>query len=208
MDEKTLEEYQYTDSNPTYSHGYLWPTVSKIVADNIPSDDKRIFEIGCGNGANAKLLSKMGFAVTGIDTSVSGVDMARKGCAEGVFDVASVYDALISVYDAFPVVISLEVIEHCFYPEKFSTTFFDLLSTDGIGIISTPYHGYWKNLALAVTGKMDAHFTALWQGGHIKFFSEKTLRKLLLDAGFRKVSFIRAGRIPIFAKSMIAIVRK
>jgi hypothetical protein len=37
--------------------------------------------------------------------------------------------------------------------------------------VSTPYHGYHKNLGLALSGKMDAHFTALWEGGHIKFFS-------------------------------------
>jgi 2-polyprenyl-6-hydroxyphenyl methylase/3-demethylubiquinone-9 3-methyltransferase len=37
-------------------------------------------------------------------------------------------------------------------------------------VISTPFHGYWKNIALAVSGKFDDHFTALWNGGHIKFF--------------------------------------
>jgi hypothetical protein len=46
-----------------------------------------------------------------------------------------------------------------------------LLSPGGVAFISTPNHGYLKTLALAVTGKMDAHFTASWDGGHIKFFS-------------------------------------
>lgn len=78
----------------------------------------------------------------------------------------------------------------------------------GVAIISTPYHGYWKNLALAVTGKMDRHFTALWDHGHIKFWSRKTLKKLLLEARFSDIKFVRVGRIPLFAKSMIAIVKK
>jgi 2-polyprenyl-6-hydroxyphenyl methylase/3-demethylubiquinone-9 3-methyltransferase len=51
----------------------------------------------------------------------------------------------------------------------------------GMGFLSTPYHGYLKNLALAVSGKMDSHFGALWYGGHVKFFSIKTLQKLLID---------------------------
>ena len=42
-------------------------------------------------------------------------------------------------------------------------------------MLSTPYHGYLKNLALAVSGRMDRHFTALHVGGHIKFFSIETL---------------------------------
>ncbi len=81
-------------------------------------------------------------------------------------------------------------------------------SQGGAAVVSTPYHGYWKNLALAVSGKMDAHFTALWDHGHIKFWSEKTLRVLLEEAGFRDIRFRRVGRVPALAKSMIAVARK
>jgi len=55
---------------------------------------------------------------------------------------------------------------------------------------------------------MDNHFTALWDHGHIKFWSFRTLRILLEEAGFKNISFHRVGRIPIIAKSMIAIGRK
>ena len=57
-------------------------------------------------------------------------------------------------------------------------------------------------------GKMDNHFTALWDYGHIKFWSFKTLRLLLEEAGFKEVTFQRVGRIPMLAKSMIAIAKK
>ena len=69
-------------------------------------------------------------------------------------------------------------------------TLYDLAESSGTAIVSTPYHGYWKNLALAITGRMDAHFTALWDHGHIKFWSMKTLGALLFEAGFRDISFI------------------
>jgi 2-polyprenyl-6-hydroxyphenyl methylase/3-demethylubiquinone-9 3-methyltransferase len=68
--------------------------------------------------------------------------------------------------------------------------------------------GYLKNLALAVSGKMDAHFTALWDHGHIKFWSMKTLRLLLEEVGFTNIRFHRVGRIPPLAKSMFAIARR
>lgn len=55
---------------------------------------------------------------------------------------------------------------------------------------------------------MDAHFTALWDHGHIKFWSMKTLTLLLEEAGFRDIRFERLGRIPALAKSMVAVVRK
>ena len=60
---------------------------------------------------------------------------------------------------------------------------------------------------MALTGTMDAHFTALWDHGHIKFWSFHTLHALLKDAGFVNIEFYRVGRIPVLAKSMIAIAR-
>jgi hypothetical protein len=55
---------------------------------------------------------------------------------------------------------------------------------------------------------MDTHFTALWDYGHIKFWSIKTLRTLLLEAGFEEVTFHRVGRIAALAKSMIAVAKR
>ncbi|QKK30254.1 hypothetical protein FE844_011975 [Rhizobium indicum] len=43
--------------------------------------------------------------------------------------------------------------------------------------------------------------------GHIKFWSKNTLSMLLLDAGFDNVRFEYVGRIPVFAKSMIAVAQ-
>lgn len=104
--------------------------------------------------------------------------------------------------------VSLEVIEHVYDPRAYARTLHDLLEPGGTAIISTPYHGYVKNLALAVTGNLDNHFTALWDGGHIKFFSIRTLRRLLIETGFQGIHIIRVGRIPPLAKSMVAIARK
>jgi 2-polyprenyl-6-hydroxyphenyl methylase/3-demethylubiquinone-9 3-methyltransferase len=55
---------------------------------------------------------------------------------------------------------------------------------------------------------MDAHFTALWDHGHIKFWSVRTVTALCREAGFLDVSVVRVGRVPPLAKSMIVIARK
>jgi hypothetical protein len=69
--------------------------------------------------------------------------------------------------------------------------------------LTTPYHGYLKNLALAISGKMDKHFTALWDGGHIKFFSVVTMKSLLISEGYEDIKFKFAGAIPYLWKSML-----
>ena len=61
---------------------------------------------------------------------------------------------------------------------------------------------------MALFGKMDSHFHVLWDHGHIKFWSKKTLRILLLETGLVNIKFKTVGRISIIAKSMIVIAQK
>ena len=103
-----------------------------------------------------------------------------------------------------PILISLEVIEHVYAPRDYMKNILNLLEPGGIAIISTPYHGYLKNLLISLFGKMDDHFTALTDGGHIKFWSFKTLTQLLNEFKFQDIKFYRVGRFhPSIAKSMI-----
>jgi 2-polyprenyl-3-methyl-5-hydroxy-6-metoxy-1,4-benzoquinol methylase len=103
----------------------------------------------------------------------------------------------------FDTIISTEVIEHLYDPEGFIDFCKRVLNHNGEIIITTPYHGYLKNLALSLTNKWDAHHGPLWHGGHIKFWSKATLSRALINAGFKIITFEGCGRIPYFWKSMI-----
>jgi len=146
--------------------------------------------------------------MTGVDVSTQGLEQARRRYPHLSLQAGSAYDYLATIYGRFPVVVSLEVVEHLYAPRAFAKTLYDLVERSGTAIVSTPYHGYWKNVALALSGRMDTHFTALWDHGHIKFWSAKTLSALLREAGFQDISFSRVGRIPALAKSMIVIAKK
>ncbi len=156
----------------------------------------------------ARLLTARGWDVTGVDPSVEGIAQARAADPGLKLVTGSAYDDLAGQYGRFPVVLSLEVVEHVYAPRHYARTLLDLLEPGGTAILSTPYHGYWKNLALALSGRMDAHFTALWDHGHIKFWSIRTLGELLRKAGFVDLQFERVGRVPALAKAMIAVARK
>jgi 2-polyprenyl-6-hydroxyphenyl methylase/3-demethylubiquinone-9 3-methyltransferase len=191
------------------SHGFLLPAVTRLLESlELPTKEKRIFELGCGNGSVANELTRSGWDVTGVDPSEEGIKQARANFPDLKLSSGSAYDDLNDQYGQFPVVLSLEVVEHVYAPRYYARTVFDLLTKGGTAIVSTPYHGYWKNLVMALTGKMDNHFTALWDHGHIKFWSENTLTQLLQEAGFRSIRFERVGRIRTLAKSMIAVAKK
>ncbi|KAA0249048.1 glycosyltransferase [Acidobacteria bacterium ACD] len=84
--------------------------------------------------------------------------------------VEACYGNLPQGLGSFDVMVSLVVIEHLHAPRLFMKTPHGLLRQGGTVIISTPYDGYWKNLAIAVAGRFDAYFSPLWDGGHIKFW--------------------------------------
>jgi 2-polyprenyl-3-methyl-5-hydroxy-6-metoxy-1,4-benzoquinol methylase len=201
-----MTQCQYHNADPTYANSYLWPALKNVIQTR-EWPDRRAFDVGCGNGATCGMLFDLGFAVTGIDTSESGIAEAKAAFPSVHAHVRSGYDNLAAIYGTFPLVVSLEVIEHCLDPRAFVKTFLSLIAPGGVGFLSTPYHSYLKNLALAVSAKMDRHFTALWDGGHIKFFSMRTLGQLLEENGAKRVNFTRVGRFPILAKSMVAIVK-
>jgi 2-polyprenyl-6-hydroxyphenyl methylase/3-demethylubiquinone-9 3-methyltransferase len=152
------------------------------------------------------MLSECGFDVIGVDTSVSGIAQAKAAFPNIRCEMGSAYENLETRYGVFDLVVSLEVIEHCLEPRSFARTFLTLIAPGGVGILSTPYHGYIKNLTLALAGKMDSHFTALWDSGHVKFFSIRTLETLLRESGASDIRFKRVGRIPQLAKSMVAVI--
>ena len=204
-------EYVYQESSPSHTHLYLWPRIEAILASQIGicnRPTKMIFDLGCGNGAFLRRLHQIGFCGIGVDPSTTGVRLANLESSGIRVELGSAYEALSDKYGQFPFVISLEVVEHLYSPRVFARTLYDLVEPGGVAIVSTPYHGYIKNLAMAITGKLDSHFTVLWDHGHIKFWSIRTLTKLLTEAGFVDIQFDFAGRTKILAKSMIAVAKR
>src|SRR5436189_41464 len=104
----------------------------------------------------------------------------------------------------FDIVVSTEVVEHLYAPRVWARACFQALKQGGRFICTTPYHGYWKNLAISLLGHWDKHLNPLWDGGHIKLWSEATLHRLLEEAGFVNFQARGAGRIPVLWMTMVA----
>jgi 2-polyprenyl-3-methyl-5-hydroxy-6-metoxy-1,4-benzoquinol methylase len=165
-----------------------------------------ICDLGCGNGHITGRLAALGYRVTGVDASASGIQIARRAYP-GVEFVHALIDRDLNL-GQFDLVISSDVIEHLYRPADLLEAAVTQLKPDGQILLGTPYHGYLKNLVLAASGKMDAHFSALHDGGHIKFFSVNTLSRLIRDHGFDDLSFTFYGRAPWLWKNMICHARK
>jgi 2-polyprenyl-3-methyl-5-hydroxy-6-metoxy-1,4-benzoquinol methylase len=199
---KNKPYFDYADCASGHHHAYLLPAVKKMLAAS-GAKDRRLFDCGCGNGSFGQRLVEDGWNVTGVDPSEDGVRLAKDHFPDVRVEHGSTEEDLAAKFGTYPVVISLEVVEHVYAPKEHIARIADLLEPGGSVILSTPYHGYVKNLAIAVTNKWDHHHTVLWDHGHIKFWSVATLGRLLDGAGFSVAEVARVGRIPALAKSMV-----
>jgi 2-polyprenyl-3-methyl-5-hydroxy-6-metoxy-1,4-benzoquinol methylase len=131
--------------------------------------------------------------------------LARKTYPDARFEVLAADNHLLHNLssDPFDIVVSTEVIEHLYAPRDYAIGCFNAVRSGGRFVCSTPYHGYLKNLLIALTGRTIAHATPLWDGGHIKLWDRKTLSQLLTETGFVNLQFRGAGRIPHLWMTML-----
>ncbi len=185
-------------------HARFMPHVFAFAYDLMPGT--RVLDVGCGNGFLCGEFLKRGCKVVGTDVSTQGIDLARKTYHDGRFELLAADAEVLQQLGEppFDIVVSTEVVEHLDAPRAWAKACFEALKPGGYFICTTPYHGYIKNLMISLLGKWDTHANPLWEGGHIKFWSKRTLGQLLTETGFRNLEFRGAGRIPGLWMTMIA----
>ncbi len=207
VDVANYEEYEYRNSSAPYPL-YLLKELTTLCRP-LPSGT-RVLDVGCGNGFLAGQFLGKGCRVVGIDLSTTGVDLARANYPEGRFEVLPADDKILENLgeQPFDIVVSAEVVEHLYAPRSFARGCFGALKRGGHFLCTTPYHGFLKNLLIVSMNRFDTHFNPLWDGGHIKFWSTRTLSRLLTDTGFANLHFRGVGRLPFLWKSMIVAAEK
>ena len=206
-------------SPPASAAEYIWTEDSKSIVGewvsaidrclkDLPTDSA-VIDLGCGNGLLLSRFRSRGWNLVGVDSSQSGVKLARQKYPDIRFEVVDVTTDLSVVgYGSFGAVISTDVIEHIFLPRKYVANCFKVLRPGGRLVITTPYHGYAKNLAIALANEWDNHLQPLQDFGHIKFWSVESLSTLLFEAGFEGISWQGLGRVPHLWKDMLITAHK
>jgi SAM-dependent methyltransferase len=167
---------------------------------------KKVLDAGCGSGFFTNAIKKAGYEAVGIDISENVVTEAREVYKDIEF-VCNLVDAPWPFEnDSFDVIFSTEVIEHVFGTYEMFSEMNRVLKQGGVLILTTPYHGLIKNLLIVLFG-FDRHFNNI-EGGHIRFFTKKSLTGILKKFGFEVIETRYMGRIRPVAKSIYMVARK
>lgn len=201
-------DYGFAHAGESHMHVHFMPRVLDMAGPLAPGT--RVLDIGCGNGAACGAFIERGCQVVGVDLSEQGIAQARKAHPQGRFELVAADASVLSQLqeEPFDLVISTEVVEHLYAPRSWAAGCFAALKPGGRLICTTPYHGYFKNLVLSLLGKWDFHANPLWDGGHIKLWSPRTLTALLTEAGFQDLEWRGAGRVPALWMTMVMKAEK
>ena len=192
----SYRDFDFKDAGASHVHRHFMPPLLALSGQVGPGT--RVLDVGCGNGFTAGQFLERGCEVTGIDLSEQGFALARATYPKGRFEILPADNDLLANFDCHPLhsVVSTEVVEHLYAPRPYIAGCFAALRPGGRLVLSTPYHGYLKNLVLSLAGKWDHHADPLWDGGHIKLWNRQILSHLLTEAGFADLQFRGAGRLP------------
>ena len=163
----------------------------------------RVLDVGCGEGRFAIELARRGFPVVGVD--VAEEPLRRALAREPALDVRIVpAEGHWPLADAsFDLVWAGETIEHVADTVGWLSEVHRVLRWGGRLLLSTPAHGRLRMLALALSGtRFDRHFDP--RADHLRFYSRRTLARLLADLGFGEIEVRGAGGIPLAPRLLLA----
>lgn len=163
----------------------------------------RVLDVGCGEAQIAAELARAGFDVVGVDVAEEPLRRARLRYPG--LDVRRVsVDGDWPLADAsFDAVWAGETIEHVADTAAWLSEVRRVLRSGGALLLSTPAHGRLRMLALALSPRrLDEHFDP--RSDHVRFYTRRTLARLLADFGFERIELRSAGGPPGARRVLLA----
>lgn len=139
----------------------------------------RLLDVGCGAGSFLVEARKQGYEVVGQDISAYFLDYCR--LQQGLTVYGEDLEALTPAPGGFDCVTAFDVIEHHPDPKRMLTEMRRLLRPGGLAVVSTHDIG---NLFARLYA---AHWRHVHPVGHVTYFTQATLTKMLVGTGFQVV---------------------
>lgn len=189
------EQEPLSESSPEVRRGLnKLPDYEKIeaVLSGLLPTKGHLVEVGAYSGMLLKSFRAQGWRVTGIEPYGPATDFARRAYGIDVRHGTLLNCGLED--ESADVVVMLHVIEHMDDPATNVRAVNRLLRDGGIFVVETPIY---DTLAYRLLGRRERSLSC---DGHIFFYTQDTLTRLLQDCGFTTLRAERVGRTMSLAR--------
>lgn len=152
--------------------------------------NKRVLEVGCSTGYMSRLMAARNCIVTGIEIDPKAAECARAHCRDvHVRDLNAPDWTLGLPTGAFDVVLFGDVLEHLIDPTGALHGIKEFLASDGAVVISLPNVVHWVTRLKLLCGQFNYESWGTLDHTHLRFYTVKTARELIENAGYRITRF-------------------
>ncbi|MBW1781807.1 MAG: class I SAM-dependent methyltransferase [Deltaproteobacteria bacterium] len=159
----------------------------------VPKDVKKVLDVGCAMGGYGKSLKQVrpDIFITGVELNPAMAEAARSHYDEIV--ISSIEETgLRSGYD---LINCGDIVEHLKEPWAMMAHLHGLLKTDGYLTLSVPNVGHWTVVKDLLKGTFEYMPLGILCIGHLRWFTESSVRQALDVAGFQ-IDIFEREQIP------------
>ncbi len=154
----------------------------------IPQATKRVLDVGCGSGGFCKTLNKNGREVWGMEMNKDAANQAKQYCHKiliGDFD--SLYPSLPNNY--FDCITFTDVLEHMYAPWEVIAKCKNLLSPEGVLVVSLPNFLYIGNfIEVVIHREFEYKENGILDITHLRFFTKKSMIKMFERENYKIIN--------------------
>lgn len=142
---------------------------------------RRILDVGAADGIVSRRLTERGWRVTGVEGDPALAQAGARHCERML--TANLNREIPEVAGPFDAILYGDVLEHLVDPLRALVELDRALVPDGFVVISVPNIAHLYIRLLLLVGRFDYIDRGILDDSHLRFFTERSLRALIADAG-------------------------
>jgi len=156
---------------------------------------RRLLDVGAADGLLSRHLTERGWRVTAIEADAELAEEGAKHCDRMV--VTNLDHEVPDLGEPFDAIVCGDVLEHLTDPLQTLTALTHYLAPAGRVVISVPNVAHLLIRLSLLVGRFDYFDRGILDRSHLRFFTERSLKRLIRAAGLR-ITRRTATAVPIY----------
>jgi methionine biosynthesis protein MetW len=166
------------------------------IAVRVPLAARRVLDLGCAAGGLATLLkARQPVEVVGVELDATYAAAAAARCDRVVHADVEALAPDAGELGRFDCVVAADVLEHLVDPWSALRAYAKLLEPHGTAVVSLPNVGHWSTYWHLARGTWPRLSEGVHDATHLRWFTLRDARELLVQAGLRVQAVDRRPRL-------------